>query len=261
MRFIIVLSLIAVAFSGETRIKVGSKRWVFNIETNEGKNVREEYTDESGVTRGSFSFVGDEDQPKQLRYKFDTNGEEPDISFTVVSENAEQINNETTESNTKDATNDSRSITEDNYKSIDGKDEFSGHVSFRVGKSVYIINFLTGDKTHAREEAYDESGMIYGKYTVFNEDKQSKVIVNYKFNSTGSDPTFEVSMYKKSERPKPEEQPQNQNIYYDPNRVSRRILMPSRQYSNSMPSVTLQSTNPPHNIVTPMHGNWYYRVQ
>jgi len=37
---------------------------------------------------------------------------------------------------------------------------------------------MTGDKTHAREEALDENGMIYGKYTVFNEEKQSKVTVS-----------------------------------------------------------------------------------
>jgi hypothetical protein len=65
-----------------------------------------------------------------------------------------------------------------NYESIDGGEDFSGHISLKVGKSVYSFNFLTGDKTHSREEAFDESGMIYGKFTSFNEKKQSKVIVS-----------------------------------------------------------------------------------
>lgn len=255
------MSLIVVAFSAETRIKVGSKRWAFNIETNEGKNVRKEYTDEKGVSQGTFSFVDTDDKQRQLKYKFDTSGEEPDISFTVVnvSDLSEQENNETApvKRNTENA---DMSVSEPNYESIDGQDEFSGHVSLKVGKAVYLINFLTGDKTHAREEALDESGMIYGKYTSFNEKKQSKVVVNYKFNSTGNDPTFEVSMYKKNEKLQPENNQQNQNVYYDPNRVSRRVLPQNSQYRNSMPSVTFQSTNPPHNIITPMQGNWYYRV-
>lgn len=243
------------AFSAETRIKVGSKRWAFNIETNEGKNIRKEYTDENGVSHGTFSFVDTDDKPRQLRYKFDTNGEEPDISFTVANEISEMENNETESNNTGNA---AITLSEINYESIDDQEEFSGQISLKVGKSVYFINFLSGDKSHAREEAFDENGMIYGKYTFFNGDKQSKVIVNYKFNSTGNDPTFEVSMYKKSERIKPEEKEQNPNSYYDPNRVNRRMLLPNRQYPPM--SVTLQNTNPPHNVITPMQGNWYYRV-
>lgn len=65
-----------------------------------------------------------------------------------------------------------------NYESIDGSEDFSGHVSLKVGKSVYFINFLSGDKTAAREEAFDENGMVYGKYTFNNADKQSKVVVS-----------------------------------------------------------------------------------
>jgi hypothetical protein len=65
-----------------------------------------------------------------------------------------------------------------NYESIDGGEDFSGHISLKVGKSVYFFNFLTGDKNHAREEAFDENGLIYGKYTFFSEKKQSKVIVS-----------------------------------------------------------------------------------
>lgn len=246
------------AFSAETRIKVGSKRWAFNIENNEGKNTRKEYTDENGVSHGTYSFVDSDNKQRQLRYKFDTNGEEPDISFTVVnvSDQTEQENNGSSGNETGNA----MSVSEPNYESIDGQDDFSGFVSLKVGKAVYLINFLTGDKTHAREEALDESGMIHGKYTSFNEKKQSRVVVDYKFNSTGNDPTFEVSMFKKSERLKPQENEQNQNSYYDPNRLSRRVVLPNSQYRNSMPSVTLQSTNPPHNIITPMQGNWYYRV-
>ncbi|XP_054156981.1 uncharacterized protein LOC128955341 [Oppia nitens] len=278
-----IICLIGTTFAAETRVKVGAKRWAFHIETNEGQNVRKEYTDENGVTFGTFTFVStDDNTPKQLHYKFDLNADEPDISFKVVNESvATNPNVETpaestgADSTAAESTGDPESAsnitsttpksTEPNYESIDGEEEFSGHVSLKVGKSSYLINFLSGDKTAAREEALDDSGLIYGKYTYFHQQKQSKVVVNYKFNSSGSDPTFEVSMYKKSEpnRLSPQDSELNPNTYYGPNRVDRRILydQPYRQRQPSMPSVTVHSTNPPHNIITPMQGNWYYRVQ
>jgi len=258
MKIIIFLSLIAVAFSAETRIKVGSKTWALSIVTNEGKNIRKEYTDENGISHGTISFVDTDNKQRQLQYKCDVTGEEPDFSFTLVNENesSEKENTNTASNETSNA----MTLKELNYEAIDGGEDFSGYIFLKVGKSVYSFNFISGDKTHAREEAFDENGMIYGKYTYFNEKKESKVIVNYKFNSTGSDPTFEVSMYKKPEKSKQEEN-ERINNYYDPNRVNRRILAPNRQYSNSMPSVTLSNMNPPHNIITPMQGNWYYRVQ
>ncbi|CAG2172551.1 unnamed protein product [Oppiella nova] len=208
MRSIILLSLIGLALSAETRVKVGSKRWAFHIETNEGKNVRKEYTDENGVTVGTFSFIGADNSSKQLQYKFELTADEPDISFKVVPENAEtpesaakETEGRSDQDNSNNANNANATLatTEPNYESINGEEEFTGHVSLRVGKSVYFINFLSGDKTAAREEAFDENGLIYGKYTYFNEAKLSKIVVNYKFNSSGSDPTFEVSLYKKNE--------------------------------------------------------------
>ena len=77
------------------------------------------------------------------------------------------------------------------FESIDGSDEFSGHVSLRVGKSVYFLNFLSGDKTAAREEAYDENGLIYGKYTYFNEQKQSKIVVSLVFRLLWDSPRYQ----------------------------------------------------------------------
>ncbi|CAG2110244.1 unnamed protein product [Medioppia subpectinata] len=286
LRIIILLSVIGLALSVVTRVKVGSKRWAFHLEVNEGKNVRKEWTDESGVTHGTFTFVGHDNSSRQcyifsfalqLEYKFDLTAEEPDISFSVVNQESAQSleSNETTTTaptNPSDNSSSIQSTSEPNYESIDGEEEFTGHVSIKVGKNVYFINFLSGDKSAAREEAFDENGLIYGKYTFFNEAKLSKIVVNYKFNSSGSDPTFEFSLYKKNEpnRLNPLENESNTNTYYDPNRVNRRVLLPSaagphhpyaRQNRPHMPSVTLQSTNPPHNIITPMQGNWYYRVQ
>jgi len=262
MRAILLFSFVVVVFSAETRIKVGSKTWAYSIVTNEGKNIRKEYVDDKGVSHGTFTFVNTENQTKQLQYKFDTNAEEPDISFTVVNLNPENTDNQENQANKEafaEIKDNSMTVSEPNYESIDGNTDFSGHVTLKVGKNVYLINFVTGDKTATREEAYDEFGMIYGKYVYYNESRQSKVMVNYKFNSTGSDPTFEVSVFTKNVRAGETEQ--SANSYYDPNRVSRRVLLPTRQVANSMPSVTIQGSNPPHNIITPMQGNWYYRVQ
>jgi hypothetical protein len=60
------LSLIALAFSAETRIKVGSKRWALNIVTNEAKNIRKEYTDENGISHGTFSFFDTDNKQRQV---------------------------------------------------------------------------------------------------------------------------------------------------------------------------------------------------
>ncbi|CAG2172552.1 unnamed protein product, partial [Oppiella nova] len=122
------------------------------------------------------------------------NAETPESAAKETEGRSDQDN-----SNNANNANATLATTEPNYESINGEEEFTGHVSLRVGKSVYFINFLSGDKSAAREEAFDENGLIYGKYTYFNEAKLSKIVVNYKFNSSGSDPTFEVSLYKKNE--------------------------------------------------------------
>ncbi len=54
------------AFSAETRIKVGSKTWALSIVTNEGKNIRKEYTDENGVSHGTISFVDADNKQRQV---------------------------------------------------------------------------------------------------------------------------------------------------------------------------------------------------
>ncbi len=60
------MSLIALAFSAETRIKVGSKRWALSIVTNEAKNIRKEYTDENGISHGTFSFFDTDNKQRQV---------------------------------------------------------------------------------------------------------------------------------------------------------------------------------------------------
>jgi len=123
----------------------------------------------------------------------------------------------------------------------------------KVSSTGYLVNFETGDKKATREEALDENGLLNGKYTVLNEKKQSRMIVNYKINTTAKDPSFEVSMYKKDSIPRPE-----YVLNYDTNRLNRRLLLPP----NTMPRVNINSgASPTHNVIAPNAGNWYYRIQ
>ncbi|KAH9395706.1 hypothetical protein TYRP_020443 [Tyrophagus putrescentiae] len=77
----VLLILGGVAYAAQTRIKIGSSSWGYQIE--QGPNIRTEFASEDGVASGFYQFrVGNE--TKKLEYRIDPNSREPDISFNVV---------------------------------------------------------------------------------------------------------------------------------------------------------------------------------
>lgn len=78
-----IIFLVGIAYAAQTRIKIGSQSWGYQIELNRGQNVRTEFADEEGVASGVYTYkVGNE--TKKLEYRIDPNRMEPDISFNVL---------------------------------------------------------------------------------------------------------------------------------------------------------------------------------
>ncbi|OTF77964.1 hypothetical protein BLA29_000024 [Euroglyphus maynei] len=116
--------LIGIAYAAQTRIKIGSKSWGYQIDLNHGQQVRNEFSNEDGVTTGFYLFRNNDNQTKKLQYTIDSNRLQPDVEFDVISVD-------------------------------DGE--------------------------------YNSSGCLPPNSNI-----------NYKFNSTSADPTFEVSLFKSS---------------------------------------------------------------
>ena len=78
------------------------------------------------------------------------------------------------------------------FDSIDSKQDFKGHVTIKVGNSTYNINFVTGDKTHTREETLNSNGMIFGRYTYLQRHSPNKLVVSDHFDGYEIIPCFDI---------------------------------------------------------------------
>ena len=58
---LIFIFLIGIAYAAQTRIKIGSQSWGYQIELNQGQNVRTEFANDDGVAIGNYIYkVGNE---------------------------------------------------------------------------------------------------------------------------------------------------------------------------------------------------------
>lgn len=64
------------------------------------------------------------------------------------------------------------------FDSIDSKQDFKGHVTLKVGNSTYTISFVTGDKSHTREETLQPNGMMLGRFTYLLKNSPTKLVVH-----------------------------------------------------------------------------------
>jgi hypothetical protein len=281
MKFLYLLPLlVGLSLTAETRFKVGNSRWAFQITTSDGKHIREEYVDEDGISYGKFTFTNGTEKMNDLRYKFNPNGE-PDFVFYHGTES------EGGEAENKEMMTD---FPESNYSSISSKADFAGHVTFKIGNSMYDFNFKTGDKKENREETLSEDGMVVGKYLMMDENEGVRV-VRYKFNMTGNKPSFEVSMDKKVGQNqrinlfKPNGSYGNnqlQSNYAVDNRLGRTrvfvppfrppmrqirpvVVGPNGPAGSNGPAgpngIQLQRASSNNNNAVGKDGNWYYRPQ
>lgn len=63
---LIFILLVGVAFAAQTRIKIGSSSWGYQIE--QGQNTRTEFADDNGVASGFYQFkVGNETKKVSLK--------------------------------------------------------------------------------------------------------------------------------------------------------------------------------------------------
>ena len=82
LQLLLIFSL-GIAYASQTRIKIGAQTWGYQIETNQGRDVRTEFASPDGIILGSFIYkLGDE--TKKLEYRIDPNRMEPDIGFNVT---------------------------------------------------------------------------------------------------------------------------------------------------------------------------------
>ncbi|KAI2801765.1 hypothetical protein BLOT_009582 [Blomia tropicalis] len=247
---LIFIFLIGIAYAAQTRIKIGSKSWGYQIEMNQGRDVRTEFGDEDGIAYGSYLYRLN-NTTKKLQYRIDPNHMEPDISFDVLDIVNVTSTNDNNSTDTNSTLNNSYSQQLAPYNmtfdSIDSKQDFKGHVTIKVGNSTYNINFVTGDKTHTREETLNSNGMIFGRYTYLQRHSPNKLVINYKFNSTSSDPTFEVSLYKTIDS-------ENGATNYPPSlAAANRDRDVSRERDNYARQLAYQRANiPTYNAVQPV---------
>ncbi|KPM06419.1 hypothetical protein QR98_0048940 [Sarcoptes scabiei] len=216
------LFLTLISSARSTRIKIGPKAWAYQIDLNQGNQMRQEFSDKNGVTNGFYQFRTD-NQTKKLMYTIDPNRKEPDIVFNVV--NVDHSNG-LMMNDCNQFPNQSNVIIlfvfciyyliliklsnvypipipelilQMTFDSIDSSDEdFKGHVTLKVANSSYNINFASGDRSNSREEVLSPNGLLYGRYNFMTKNNPQKIVINYKFNSTATDPTFEVSLFKSS---------------------------------------------------------------
>jgi len=64
------------------------------------------------------------------------------------------------------------------FDSIDSKQDFKGHVTIKVGNSTYAINFVTGDKSHTREETLSPNGVMFGRFNYVLGNSSTKLVVS-----------------------------------------------------------------------------------
>lgn len=53
---LIFIFIIGIAYAAQTRIKIGSQSWGYQIELNQGKNIRTEFGDDKGIAAGSYIY-------------------------------------------------------------------------------------------------------------------------------------------------------------------------------------------------------------
>ncbi|KAH9498017.1 hypothetical protein DERF_013944 [Dermatophagoides farinae] len=234
---LILIFLIGIAYATQTRIKIGSKSWAYQIDLNHGQQIRNEFSNEDGVTSGFYLFRNEQNQTKKLQYTIDPNRNQPDVEFDVI--NIANNDEMMADHNQSGCVRPNANLT---FDSIDSNEDFKGHVTLKVGNATYSINFATGDKSNSREEILTPTGLLYGRYNFMPKNSQNKIVINYKFNSTSVDPTFEVSLFKSSEletisrdyHPRERDYYHHNNINYNPNRAPyQRGYLPATSSSSS----------------------------
>ena len=110
LKLLLIFSL-GIAYATQTRIKIGAQTWGYQIETNQGRDVRTEFASPDGIIVGSFIYkLGEE--IKKLEYRIDPNRMEPDIGFNVTT---------VQQSNSQQAPRDGRRFTEAEESSVESQ--------------------------------------------------------------------------------------------------------------------------------------------
>jgi len=63
---LIFIFVIGIAYAAQTRIKIGSQSWGYQIELNQGQNIRTEFGDDQGVAMGSYLYKTDNNETKKV---------------------------------------------------------------------------------------------------------------------------------------------------------------------------------------------------
>ena len=66
--------LIGIAYAAQTRIKIGSKSWGYQIDLNHGQQIRNEFSNENGITTGYYMFRNNDNQTKKVFVLFSFSG-------------------------------------------------------------------------------------------------------------------------------------------------------------------------------------------
>lgn len=61
---ILILFVFCICSTNQTRIKIGSKSWGYQIDLNHGNQIRNEFSNEEGLTTGYYIFKKDNQTKK-----------------------------------------------------------------------------------------------------------------------------------------------------------------------------------------------------